>query len=46
MRQLTEAAIEHARQLRHSAYASDGYGARATIGEVERWEALAKSRAG
>jgi hypothetical protein len=45
MRQLIEAAIEHARRLRHSANASDGYGARATQ-RAERWEALAKSRAG
>jgi hypothetical protein len=43
MKQLIEAALEHARQLRQGANAADDRGARTTIEEAERWEVLASA---
>ena len=38
MEQLITTAFEHAKQLRQGANAADGYGARATVEDAERWE--------
>jgi len=43
MVKLIEAAFEQARQLRGGAHAADDHGARATIEEAGRWEALASA---
>ena len=43
MVKLIEAAFEQARQLREGANTADDYGARATIEEAGRWEALASA---
>jgi hypothetical protein len=43
MEQLIEAALAHARLLRQGANAADGYGARVTEAEADRWEALARA---
>ena len=43
MEQSIEAAFAHARLLRQRAKAADGYGARATEAEAERWERLAST---
>jgi hypothetical protein len=40
--QLIEAVLEHARQLRRKAQASDEYGTGAVIEEAEQWERMAK----
>jgi hypothetical protein len=43
MQQLIEAALEHAEYVRECALGGDDYGARVTVAEAERWEALAKA---
>ena len=43
MEQLITTAFKHAKQLRQGANAADGYGARATEAEADRWEALARA---
>ena len=43
MEELIEAALAHAKALRDGANAADGYGARATAEEAERWERLASA---
>jgi hypothetical protein len=43
MEQLIKAAFAHAGLLRQGANAADGYGARATEAETERWERLART---
>jgi len=40
VQELIEAALAHAKFLRDGANAADGYGARATVEDAERWERL------